>query len=151
MYCVKFSIAVRCFLLLNLMRVSKSQSLQNGECEEIGQQWTVITRKLLSNLWNFRCTETSSKEYCFRLTVRRGRCRFLLAFDGHLIHTQIEDVSRKEHKMNNLLTGILIYELQIYVQSDCDVHSSQNWTLPSCLPGCLYAYSHEPLQKYTLT
>ena len=150
-YCVKFSVAVRCSLLLNLIRVSKSKSLQNGECEEIGKKWTVITRKLLSNLWNFRCTETSSKEYCFSLTVRRDRCRFLLTFDGHPIHKEIEDISRKEHKINNLLRGILTYELQIYVQSDRDVHSSQNWSLSSCLPDCLYAYTHAPLQKYTFT
>jgi len=39
--------------------------------------------------------------------------------------------------MNNLLTGFLTYELQTYVQSDRDVHSSQTWSFSSCLPRCL--------------
>jgi len=41
--------------------------------------------------------------------------------------------------MNNLVTGLLTCELQMYAQIDLDVHSSETWNLPSCLLGCLYA------------
>jgi len=52
--------------------------------------------------------------------------------------------------MNNLLTGFLTYELQIYVQSDRDIISAQNWSLTATyLAACMHTHTHMHLCKST--